>query len=234
MEGSFVQHSVRILRELNKQRECGQYCDATLAVGSRVFRAHGSVLACCSSFFQSTGRSASGKIVLPETLAGSFALLLDFFYTGHLAVTPENWEQLLEGARELGVPEAVRLCQESRPCGGLERGGRNGQPSPQDSGAGTEAGKEDADGEPPALDAGGKKDSLEETGPSPCAQGSQVAQGHRGSPCLLRGRLKRAPQTNTLSSAGEVKSPPECKSPMKRGAGEEAGASNEVACGVMC
>nr|XP_020655685.1 telomere zinc finger-associated protein isoform X2 [Pogona vitticeps] len=226
MDGSFVQHSVRVLQELNKQRARGQYCDATLAVGSLVFKAHWSVLACCSSFFQSMYDEASSKIILPETFVEIFGLLLDFFYTGHLAVTPENWEKLLEAAKELSVPEAVRLCQEFKPWGGLERGDQNGQPSPEDSGVCAKAAK-DAEGESASLDAAGEKDSVEETGPSPCVQGSQVAQGQRGSPCLLPARLKRAPQTNTLSSAGEVKSPPECKSPMKRGASEEAGASNE-------
>ncbi|XP_067423152.1 telomere zinc finger-associated protein isoform X4 [Emydura macquarii macquarii] len=94
MDGSFVQHSVRVLQELNKQREKGQYCDATLDVGGLVFKAHWSVLACCSCFFQSLyGLGASSSIILPESFAEIFELLLDFFYTGHLALTSENWEK---------------------------------------------------------------------------------------------------------------------------------------------
>ncbi|KAJ7306514.1 hypothetical protein JRQ81_009870 [Phrynocephalus forsythii] len=109
MEGSFVQHSVRVLQELNKQRERGQYCDATLAVGSLVFKAHWSVLACCSSSFQSMYDGVSGEVMLPESFAEIFALLLDFFYTGHLAITPENWEKLHRAAEELRVPEAQEM-----------------------------------------------------------------------------------------------------------------------------
>ena len=60
MDGSFVQHSVRVLQELNKQRERGQYCDATLDVGGLVFKAHWSVLACCSHFFQMKNISFCG------------------------------------------------------------------------------------------------------------------------------------------------------------------------------
>nr|XP_045007236.1 telomere zinc finger-associated protein isoform X2 [Jaculus jaculus] len=116
MDGSFIQHSVRVLQELNKQREKGQYCDATLDVGGLVFKAHWSVLACCSHFFQSLyGDGSGGNVVLPAGFAEIFGLLLDFFYTGHLALTSGNRDQLLLAARELRVPEAVELCQSFQP-----------------------------------------------------------------------------------------------------------------------
>ncbi|XP_061458098.1 telomere zinc finger-associated protein [Rhineura floridana] len=225
MEGSFVQHSVRVLQELNKQRESGQYCDATLAVGSLVFKAHWSVLACCSSFFQSMYDGASSSIILPETFVEIFTLLLDFFYTGHLAVTSENWEKLLEAAKELCIPEAVRLCQEFKP-GRLDSGDRNGPLLPEKN---LHDHSKDMQGEP-ALGAVSHGDSVQEASSIPCLWGSKVAQGQRESPCLLLGRLKRAPKTIALSNAGEVKSTPECKElkrPLKRGATEDAGASNE-------
>ncbi|XP_078001846.1 zinc finger and BTB domain-containing protein 48 isoform X1 [Phascolarctos cinereus] len=112
MDGSFVQHSVRVLQELNKQREKGQYCDATLDVGGLVFKAHWSVLACCSHFFQSLyGDGTVGSVSLPPGFAEIFGLLLDFFYTGHLALTAGNLDKVLLAARELRVPEIVELCQ---------------------------------------------------------------------------------------------------------------------------
>ncbi|XP_075406660.1 zinc finger and BTB domain-containing protein 48 [Tenrec ecaudatus] len=120
MEGSFVQHSVRVLQELNKQREKGQYCDATLDVGGLVFKAHWSVLACCSHFFQSlSGEGPGGSVILPSGFAEIFGLLLDFFYTGHLALTSGNCDQVLLAARELRVPEAVELCQSFKPPGSV-------------------------------------------------------------------------------------------------------------------
>lgn len=127
MDGSFVQHSVRVLQELNKQREKGQYCDATLDVGGLVFKAHWSVLACCSHFFQSLyGEGPGGSVVLPAGFAEIFGLLLDFFYTGHLALTSGNRDQVLLAARELRVPEAVELCQSFKPkaTGGQASSGR--------------------------------------------------------------------------------------------------------------
>ncbi|XP_049631279.1 telomere zinc finger-associated protein [Suncus etruscus] len=129
-DGSFVQHSVRVLQELNKQRAKGQYCDATLDVGGLVFKAHWSVLACCSHFFQSlSGEGSGGSIVLPAIFAEIFGLLLDFFYTGHLALTSGNRDQVLLAAKELRVPEVVELCQSFKPhvpagpaAGGPSRG----------------------------------------------------------------------------------------------------------------
>ncbi|XP_066493438.1 telomere zinc finger-associated protein isoform X2 [Tiliqua scincoides] len=229
MEGSFVQHSVRVLQELNKQRESGKYCDATLAVGNLVFKAHWSVLACCSSFFRSMYDGCSSRVILPETFVEIFALLLDFFYTGHLAITPENWGKLLLASKELSVPEAIRLCQEFKPKH-LDSGDQNGQLSCESNLVGS-CPKEPADTPAePAPKAVSTSDSVQEISPSPCTQGSQVAQGQRERPCILRERLKRAPKTNALSNAGEGKSPPEgtdLNRPLKRGATEDAGASYE-------
>uniref|UniRef100_A0A8D2AHG1 Zinc finger and BTB domain-containing protein 48 n=1 Tax=Sciurus vulgaris TaxID=55149 RepID=A0A8D2AHG1_SCIVU len=133
MDGSFVQHSVRVLQELNKQREKGQYCDATLDVGGLVFKAHWSVLACCSHFFQSLyGDVPGGSVVLPAGFSEIFGLLLDFFYTGHLALTSGNRDQVLLAARELRVPEAVELCQSFQPktSVGQASGGQSGLVKP--------------------------------------------------------------------------------------------------------
>ncbi|XP_038602072.1 telomere zinc finger-associated protein [Tachyglossus aculeatus] len=135
MDGSFVQHSVRILQELNRQREKGQYCDATLAVGGLVFKAHWSVLACCSRFFQGLdGPGAAASVLLPPSFADSFGLLLDFFYTGHLALDAANRDRVLLAAVELCVPEAVALCRSFEPPSGDPDGppGRGGEARGED------------------------------------------------------------------------------------------------------
>ncbi|XP_074874108.1 zinc finger and BTB domain-containing protein 48 isoform X5 [Carettochelys insculpta] len=238
MDGSFVQHSVRVLQELNKQREKGQYCDATLDVGGLVFKAHWSVLACCSCFFQSLyGDGASSSIILPDSFAEIFELLLDFFYTGHLALTSENREKVLVAARELCVPEAVELCQSFTPkcfdgsdlnnhclCAKGLREDVNGHlKEPADS-----------DGEE-AVKAVSKSNITNEASPSSCTRRAKLAQGPSGSPLLLRERLKRAAKANALSNSGEVKNTQECKElkrPPKRGGTEDQGVSNEVVCGA--
>lgn len=114
-------HSVRVLRELNRQRAAGQFCDATLGVGGREFRAHWPVLASCSRFFRARGGGGAGPVALPEGLADTFQLLLDFFYTGRLALTAHNRARLLAAAELLGVPDAVALCRAFRPAAARQR-----------------------------------------------------------------------------------------------------------------
>lgn len=63
---------------------------------------------------------------------------LDFFYTGHLALTSGNRDQVLLAARELRVPEAVELCQSFQPKASV------GQASSGQSGPGNPA-SQDAD-----------------------------------------------------------------------------------------
>ncbi|ETE62218.1 Zinc finger and BTB domain-containing protein 48, partial [Ophiophagus hannah] len=218
-----VRHSVRVLQELNRQRQKGQFCDATLAVGSLVFKAHWSVLACCSSFFQTMygDGGASRKVILPETFVEVFTLLLDFFYTGHLAVTPDNRERLLEMAKKLCVPEAIQLCQEF-PSGPSQS---SQVPIDRDPGATLPAEEPTGEAEPP-----GPPDTE-----SPRIRGAKGAQGPQDGPGLPRGKLKRLPKTNVVSRPGDVKDTPECKElkrPLKNEAAEDAGASHEVACGV--
>lgn len=226
MEGVFVKHSVRVLQELNLQRQKGQFCDATLAVGSLVFKAHWSVLACCSSFFQTLYNGAAGKIILPETFLEVFTLLLDFFYTGHLAVTSDNRDKLLEMAKELCIPEAIQLCQEFQP-GCSDSGEQNGDVLIDTDPDVTSPGESTCEAAPPGPP------SLE----SPQTRGVKGAQGPQDGPALLRGKLKRVPKTNLVSHAGDVKETPECKElkrSLKSEAAEDAGTGDEVACGVTC
>ncbi|XP_040389666.1 telomere zinc finger-associated protein isoform X1 [Cygnus olor] len=122
MAGAAAAHSVRVLRELNRQRAAGQFCDATLGVGGRQFRAHWPVLASCSRFFRGVGGGGgAGPVPLPEGLADTFQLLLDFFYTGRLALTAHNRARLLAAAEQLGVPDAVALCRAFRPAADRHR-----------------------------------------------------------------------------------------------------------------
>ncbi|KAL7978571.1 hypothetical protein Chor_005553 [Crotalus horridus] len=220
MEGVFVKHSVRVLQELNLQRQKGQFCDATLAVGSLVFKAHWSVLACCSSFFQTLYNGAAGKIILPETFLDVFTLLLDFFYTGHLAVTSDNRDKLLETAKELCVPEVIQLCQEFQSDHSEDSGEQNGEVLIDTDPDATSPGESTCKAVPPGPPAS----------ESPRTRGVKGAQGPRDGPALLWGKLKRVPKTNLVSRAGDVKESPECKElkrPLKSEAAEDAGASHE-------
>ncbi|KAJ8780677.1 hypothetical protein J1605_000720 [Eschrichtius robustus] len=213
MDGSFVQHSVRVLQELNKQRERGQYCDATLDVGGLVFKAHWSVLACCSHFFQSLyGDGSGGSVVLPAGFAEIFGLLLDFFYTGHLALTSGNRDQVLLAARELRVPEAVELCQSFKPKAsvGLAPSGHSGlgKLAPRDVNSHL---KEPASLEEEEVSRTlGQTPRDQELSGSPSLQRCQLGlPAQSENPSFLRGKLKQALKL----CPPEDKEPEDCRVP---------------------
>lgn len=225
MDGSFVQHSVRVLQELNKQREKGQYCDATLDVGGLVFKAHWSVLACCSHFFQSLyGDGPGGSVVLPAGFAEIFGLLLDFFYTGHLALTSGNRDQVLLAARELRVPEAVELCQSFKPKTAV------GQAPGGQSGLGRPAARPQ---EPAGLQEEDVSRTLglvpreQEPGGSHSPQTPQLhPPAQSDSPSFLRGKFKQA----LNPGVPEDKLPEDCRvppRPFEAEGGQLQGESNE-------
>uniref|UniRef100_A0A8C5ML44 Zinc finger and BTB domain containing 48 n=1 Tax=Leptobrachium leishanense TaxID=445787 RepID=A0A8C5ML44_9ANUR len=116
MDNVFIQHSVKVLQALNKQREEGRYCDATLFVGNVNFKAHWSILACSSHFFQSLyGDGSSTNIVLHESFSEVMGLVLDFLYTGELALSSHNVQKVLLASRELGIFEAAEVCERFQP-----------------------------------------------------------------------------------------------------------------------
>lgn len=233
MDGSFIQHSVRVLQELNKQREKGQYCDATLDVGGLVFKAHWSVLACCSHFFQSLyGDGSGGSVVLPAGFAEIFGLLLDFFYTGHLALTSGNRDQVLLAARELRVPEAVELCQSFKPktSVGQALSGQSGlgKPAPRSVNSHLK--------EPAGLEEEEVSKSLGQVPRDQEISGSQSPErpevglpAQSESPSFHRGKLKQALKL----CPPEDKEPEDCKvlpRPFEAEGVQLQGGNNEVLC----
>ncbi|XP_044134284.1 telomere zinc finger-associated protein-like [Bufo gargarizans] len=112
MDNVFIQHSVKVLQALNKQREDGRYCDATLVIGNLHFKAHWSILAYSSHFFQSLyGDGGSPSIILHEQFSEVIGLLLDFLYTGELVLSQENVQKVLLASKELAIFEAVEVCE---------------------------------------------------------------------------------------------------------------------------
>lgn len=233
MDGSFVQHSVKVLQELNKQREKGQYCDATLDVGGLVFKAHWSVLACCSHFFQSLyGDGSGGSVVLPAGFAEIFGLLLDFFYTGHLALTSGNRDQVLLAARELRVPEAVELCQSFQPktSGGQALSGHGGLGKPASRDVDNHLKEPTDSGEDEGSRTLGLLPRHQECRDSHGSQRSQLSPSSQTeNPSFLRGKLKQA----VKPCPPEEKEPEDCKMsprPFQTEGAQLQGGSDEVLC----
>uniref|UniRef100_A0A8C6NFT6 Uncharacterized protein n=1 Tax=Melopsittacus undulatus TaxID=13146 RepID=A0A8C6NFT6_MELUD len=182
-------HHVRVLRELNRLRAAGLFCDATLGVGGREFRAHWPVLASCSRFFRARG--PGGPVALPDGLADTFQLLLDFFYTGRLALTAHNRSRLQAAAEQLGVPDAVALCRAFRPAAPRQRPRRAPVPSGPVVREGTEGGA-------------GSGDTAAVTPPVP-SQGTPPAPEEAADGGGGRGGTEAAPEQKALRGTG---SPP--------------------------
>ncbi|XP_026790570.3 transcription regulator protein BACH1 [Pangasianodon hypophthalmus] len=109
-------HSMHVLRCLDEQRQKDILCDVTVEVESRSFRAHCSVLACCSAYFYTRLLNHTGwnsVITLPEevTVEG-FVPLLQFAYTAKLHFTKENILEIHRCAELLGFHNLDKACFE--------------------------------------------------------------------------------------------------------------------------
>ncbi|XP_042343318.1 transcription regulator protein BACH1-like [Plectropomus leopardus] len=107
-------HSAHVLQCLNDQRQQDVLCDVTVVVENRSFRAHCSVLASCSDYFNSRVTNITRQnpiITLPDevTIEG-FEPLLQFAYTSKLPFTKENIHAIHSSAEFLGFHNLESAC----------------------------------------------------------------------------------------------------------------------------
>ncbi|XP_069462574.1 transcription regulator protein BACH2 [Ambystoma mexicanum] len=107
-------HCTNILLCLNDQRKQGIFCDVTLVVEGKEFRAHKAVLAACSDyFFQAlVGQMELDLVVsLPdEVTARGFGPLLQFAYTAKLLLSRENIQAVIQCAEFLRMHNLEDSC----------------------------------------------------------------------------------------------------------------------------
>uniref|UniRef100_A0A3Q3M6P0 BTB domain and CNC homolog 1 n=1 Tax=Mastacembelus armatus TaxID=205130 RepID=A0A3Q3M6P0_9TELE len=107
-------HSAHVLQCLNEQRQRDVLCDVTVVVENESFRAHCSVLASCSEYFNSrvTGITRQNPIItLPdEVTVEGFEPLLQFAYTSKLLFTKENIHAIHNSAEFLGFHNLESAC----------------------------------------------------------------------------------------------------------------------------
>ncbi|XP_037531788.1 zinc finger and BTB domain-containing protein 5 [Nematolebias whitei] len=120
----FPGHFQLIFKQLNQQRLHAQLCDCVVMVGGQTFRAHGSILAACSSHFRALlGSSDEGpgahrdgapivmeldpEVVTPE----AFSTLLDMIYTSTLSLGVSNVMDVLLAASHLHLNTVVKACK---------------------------------------------------------------------------------------------------------------------------
>ncbi|XP_053861802.1 zinc finger and BTB domain-containing protein 44 isoform X3 [Malaclemys terrapin pileata] len=110
-------HSQEMLGKLNMLRNDGHFCDITIRVQDKIFRAHKVVLAACSDFFRSklVGQAEDdGKSVLDlhhVTVTG-FIPLLEYAYTATLSINTENIIDVLAAASYMQMFSVASTCSE--------------------------------------------------------------------------------------------------------------------------
>lgn len=109
------QYAPKVLKNLNAQRMKNQFSDVGLVAGGNVIRAHRSVLAAASAYFNAmfTGGLVEEQQELVEIHSISLkilSLLIDFIYTGNVEITQDNVQELFAAADMLELDEVVSGC----------------------------------------------------------------------------------------------------------------------------
>lgn len=109
------QYAPKVLRNLNAQRLKNQFSDVGLVAGDSIIRAHRSVLAAGSAYFNAmfTGGLVEEQQELVEIHsigAGTLSVLVDFIYTGNVDITQDNVQELFAAADMLELDEVVAGC----------------------------------------------------------------------------------------------------------------------------
>ncbi|XP_060948803.1 zinc finger and BTB domain-containing protein 8B [Limanda limanda] len=108
----------KLLFELNEQRKRDFFCDCSILVEGRVFKAHRNVLFAGSGYFrallvhylQDNGKRNS-TASLDIVTADAFSIILDFLYSGRLALSRRNVIEVMSAASYLQMTELVNFCK---------------------------------------------------------------------------------------------------------------------------
>nr|XP_015207046.1 PREDICTED: transcriptional regulator Kaiso [Lepisosteus oculatus] len=99
-----TQYSGTLLKSLNEQRTVGLFCDVTIIVQDRKFRAHKNILSASSSYFRQLFSVAGQVIELNFVKAEIFEEILNYIYSSKLIrVRSDMLEELIKSGETLGV-----------------------------------------------------------------------------------------------------------------------------------
>ncbi|XP_056288383.1 zinc finger and BTB domain-containing protein 8B [Pseudoliparis swirei] len=108
----------KLLLELNEQRKRDFFCDCSILVEGRVFKAHRNVLFAGSGYFrallvhylQDSGQRSS-TASLDIVTADAFSIILDFLYSGRLALNRSNVIEVMSAGSYLQMTDLVNFCK---------------------------------------------------------------------------------------------------------------------------
>ncbi|NWH51283.1 KAISO regulator, partial [Fregata magnificens] len=99
-----TQYSSVLLQSLNEQRGHGLFCDVTVIVEDRKFRAHRNVLSASSTYFHQLFSVAGQVVELSFVRAEIFAEILNYIYSSKIiSIRSDLLDELIKSGQQLGV-----------------------------------------------------------------------------------------------------------------------------------
>ncbi|XP_078536856.1 zinc finger and BTB domain-containing protein 8A-like [Lissotriton helveticus] len=110
-------HHSRLLHQLNEQRQQDLFCDCHILIQGRTFKAHRNVLFASSGYFKMLLSQSSKEACQPTTATfevfspETFHVILDFMYTGNLALNGQTVIEVMSAASYLQMTDVIGACK---------------------------------------------------------------------------------------------------------------------------
>lgn len=105
-----TQYSQAVLKSMNEQRNHGLFCDVTIIIQDRKFRAHKTILSASSTYFYQLFTVAGQVIELNFIRAEIFEEILNYIYSAKIVrVRSDMLEELINAGQILGVKFIANL-----------------------------------------------------------------------------------------------------------------------------
>ncbi|XP_044219988.1 transcriptional regulator Kaiso [Thunnus albacares] len=105
-----TQYSATVLKSMNEQRNHGLFCDVTIIIQDKKFRAHKTILSASSTYFHQLFSVAGQVIELNFIRAEIFEEILNYIYSSKIVrVRSDMLEELINAGQILGVKFIANL-----------------------------------------------------------------------------------------------------------------------------
>ncbi|XP_060640106.2 zinc finger and BTB domain-containing protein 8A [Anolis sagrei] len=110
-------HQFHLLQQLDEQRRQDLFCDCSIVVEGKVFKAHRNVLFASSGYFKMLLSQSSKESGQPSTATfqafapETFSVILDFVYSGKLSLTGQNVIEVMSAASFLQMTDVISVCK---------------------------------------------------------------------------------------------------------------------------
>ncbi|KAJ8289376.1 hypothetical protein GJAV_G00000570 [Gymnothorax javanicus] len=112
-----ISHQRRLLQQLDDQRRQELFCDCSVLVEGRLFRAHRNVLFGSSGYFRMLLQQGARDCTEPVSASFDafspdvFSVILDFVYSGVLGLTSDNVIEVMSAASYLQMNDVISFCK---------------------------------------------------------------------------------------------------------------------------